>query len=127
MSTVQIVLYAVLIAFAAPLASAQSPNDEARIRTIATAWESAWNAHDMQALFTLVTADADFVNVGAKHWKGRVGIEAQHTLRLSQFQESTWTMKDVTIQFLKPDIALVHAGWGIVGDRDPDGSARKPR
>jgi uncharacterized protein (TIGR02246 family) len=66
----------------------------------------------MKALFTLVTADADFVNVGGKHWKGRVEIEAQHTLRLSQFRESTWTMKDVTIQFLKPDIALVHADWG---------------
>jgi uncharacterized protein (TIGR02246 family) len=127
MNTVQSALYAALIAFASPLARAQSPNDEAQIRTIATTWESAWNAHDMKALFALVTADADFVNVGGKHWKGRAEIEAQHTLRLRQFQESTWTMKDVTIQWLKPDIALVHAGWGIVGDKDPDGSVRKPR
>jgi uncharacterized protein (TIGR02246 family) len=81
----------------------------------------------MKALFALVTADADFVNVGGKHWKGREQIEAEHTLRLRQFQESTWTTKGVTVQFLKPDIALVHVRWGIVGDRDPDGSLRKPR
>jgi uncharacterized protein (TIGR02246 family) len=127
MNTVQRVLYAVLMASASSLALAQSSDDETQIRTIATSWESAWNAHDMKALFALVTADADFVNVGGKHWKGREQIEAEHTLRLSQFQESTWRTKGVTVQFLKPDIALVHVRWGIVGDRDPDGSLRKPR
>jgi uncharacterized protein (TIGR02246 family) len=115
-----------LIASAWSVALAR-PSDEAQIRTIATSWESAWNAHDMKALFALVTPDADFVNVGAKHWKGREQIQAEHTLRLSQFQESTWTTKNVTIQFLKPDIALVHVGWGIVGDKDPNGNAREPR
>jgi len=41
--------------------------------------------------------------------------------------ESTWTTKAVTVQFLKPDIALVHVDWGITGDKDPDGGPRKPR
>jgi uncharacterized protein (TIGR02246 family) len=127
MKTVQSVLYTILIATASSIALAQSPEDEGQIRTIATSWQTAWNAHDMKALFALVTADADFVNVGGKHWKGREQIEAEHTLRLVQFQESTWTTKGVTVQFLKPDIALAHVDWGIVGDKDPDGSLRKPR
>ena len=38
-------------------------------------WEEAWNNHDMKGLRNLVTEDADFVNVGAKHWKGRKEIE----------------------------------------------------
>jgi uncharacterized protein (TIGR02246 family) len=127
MNAIQSLLCAVTMVSASSFALAQSPDDEAQIRAIATSWESAWNAHDMKALFALVTVDADFVNVGGKHWKGRDQIEAEHTLRLSQFQESTWTSKAVTVQLLKPDIALVHANWSIVGDKDPDGSARKPR
>jgi uncharacterized protein (TIGR02246 family) len=126
MKTIRSFVCVSLIASAWSVALAQPP-DEVQIRAIATSWQSAWNAHDMKALFTLVTPDADFVNVGGKHWKGREQIEAEHTLRLSQFQESTWTTKSVTVQLLKPDIALVHVNWSIVGDKDPDGTARKPR
>jgi len=67
---------------------AQTTSDEAQIRMIAANYERAWNKHDMKALNSLVTEDADFVNVGARHWKGRKEIEAQHTARLSQFMES---------------------------------------
>jgi hypothetical protein len=59
-----------LIASGWSVALAQPP-DEVQIRALATSWQSAWNAHDMKALFTPVTTDADFVNVGGKHWKGR--------------------------------------------------------
>lgn len=106
---------------------AQVKGDEAQIQMIATNYERAWNKHDMKALNSLVTEDADFVNVGAKHWKGRKEIEAQHTARLSQFIESTWENKKVTVQFLKRNIALVHINWAIKGDKNPDGSPREPR
>jgi uncharacterized protein (TIGR02246 family) len=126
MDRIRSLIYVALIASAWSVAHAQTP-DEAQIRALATNWENAWNAHNMKALFALVTSDADFVNVGGKHWKGREQIEAEHTLRLGQFQESTWATKHVAVQFLKPDIALAHVDWSIVGDKDPDGSARKPR
>ena len=106
---------------------AQAGGEEAKIRMIVVNWERAWNGHDMKALAGLFTEDADFVNVGAKHWKGRKEIEAQHTARLSQFLESAWTTKEVTVQYLKPDVALVHVEWGLAGDKDPDGTPRKPR
>lgn len=80
---------------------AQSPHDEAQISSIAASWEKAWNEHDMKALFMSFTADADFVNVAGRHWKGRQEIEAQHKARLSQFILSTTTTKAVTVQFLR--------------------------
>ena len=123
-------LNAFLIFFALCIAlpiHAQSEADEAKIRAIAAQWERAWNTHDIKALAALFTDDADFVNVGARHWKGRQAIESEHTARLSQFMESAWTTNDVKIQFLKPDIALVHVAWGIKGDKDPDGMPRQPR
>jgi uncharacterized protein (TIGR02246 family) len=117
----------VLGAFSWCLAYGETPDEAAKIRVIATSWERAWNTHDMKALGALFTSDADFVNVGGKHWKGRKEIEAEHTLRLGQFGQSTWTTKAVTIQSLKDDVALVHVSWGIEGDKDPDGTQRKPR
>ena len=81
----------------------------------------------MKLLASLVTDDADFVNVGARHWKGRQQIEAEHAARLGQFSESVWSTKAIAVQFLKPDVALVHVDWGLKGDRDADGTPRPPR
>lgn len=119
---------AILLAlgFAVPI-YAQSEADEAKVRALASHWERAWNTHDMKALAALFTDDADFVNVGARHWKGRKEIESEHATRLPQFLESVWTTNEVTIQFLKPDVALVHVSWGLKGDKDPDGTQRPPR
>lgn len=108
-------------------ASAQSKVDEAAIRKLAERWEPAWNQHDMHALAALFTVDADFVNVGARHWKGRGEIEAQHAARLKQFIESIWTTQEISVQFLTPRIALVHVAWALKGDKDPDGTQREPR
>jgi uncharacterized protein (TIGR02246 family) len=108
-------------------ALAQVATDESEIRELATRWEQAWNQHDMKQLVSLMTEDADFVNVGARRWKGRAEIEAEHTQRLDQFRESTWSTKAVTVQLLKPDVALVHVDWSLKGDKDPDGTPRSPR
>ena len=121
------IAWLVSIVLVCSTAAAQIATDEAAIRDLATRWEQAWNQHDMKRLFSLVTEDADFVNVGARHWKGRQQIEAEHTARLGQFNESVWSTKAVAVQFLKPDVALVHVDWTLKGDKDPDGTARPPR
>lgn len=115
-----------VLAAGVPIA-VQAEEGEAELRALAMRWEHAWNRHDMKALAALFTGDADFVNVGARHWKGRNEIEAQHAARLDQFRQSRWTTKDVTVQFLTHDVALVHVVWGLTGDKDPDGTARQPR
>ena len=108
-------------------AVAQTPVDEAQVRALAANWEQAWNQHDMKALASLLTEDADFVNVAGHHWKGRPEIEARHLERLNQFKDSVWTLGTMTVEFLKPDVALAHLDWRLKGDTDPDGTARKPR
>jgi len=109
------------------VARAQPAAQDAAIREVAAHWERAWNGHDMAALAGLFTEDADFVNVGARHWKGRKEIEAQHAARLRQFVDSTWTTRAVQVQPLAPGISLVHVAWALAGDRDPDGTPRPPR
>ena len=126
MALLQVFLILVTLT-AVPSIAMEFKVEEAEIRMLAERWELAWNKHDMQALAALFTHDADFVNVGARHWKGNREIETQHAARLDQFRESVWTTKEVTVQFLKPDVALVHVVWALRGDKDPDGTRREPR
>jgi uncharacterized protein (TIGR02246 family) len=88
--------------------------DEALIRQVAQRWEQAWNAHDMTAMAPLVSEDADFVNVWGIHWQGRARIEQEHAERhRAQFRDSTWITRELRVQFLKPDVALVHLAWTL--------------
>jgi uncharacterized protein (TIGR02246 family) len=102
--------------------------DEDQIRQVIQRWGEAWNDHDMTAMATLVSDDADFVNVWGMHWRGRAQIEREHAERhRAQFKESVWTTREARVQFLRPDVALVHLTWSMAGGRDPDGTPRPPR
>ena len=91
------------------------------VQRIASEWEAAWNTHDMARMAKLLTADADFVNVLGRHWKGVAQIERAHaSMHATQFRESTWTNERVQAQLLHPGFALVHFAWSIRGDSDPD-------
>jgi uncharacterized protein (TIGR02246 family) len=108
---------------------AESHNAQERaIREVVAHWDSAWNQHDMQAMATLLTEDADFVNVAGLHWKGRRQIESEHAQRhRTNLKNSISVTRDVHIQLLSTRYALVHVDWGISGDTDFDGTPRKPR
>jgi uncharacterized protein (TIGR02246 family) len=89
------------------------------IRQVIRRWEEAWNSHDMAAMATLVSDDADFVNVWGMHWRGRAQIEREHAERhRAQFKDSVWITREVRIQFLRPDVALVHLAWSMKPPRD---------
>lgn len=104
------------------------PADEQLIQAVVESWEEAWNRHDMSLMATLVCDDADFVNVWGMHWQGRAQIEQEHAARhRTQFRDSVWATREARIQFLRPDVALVHLGWSMQGGRDPDGAQRPPR
>ena len=44
-----------------------------------------------------------------------------------QFKQSARAVAGTDIKFITPDIAIAHVSWGMRGDKDPDGTARKPR
>ena len=101
---------------------------EEAVAVIAAEWQAAWNAHDMSRMAALLTDDADFVNVAGRHWNGKAEIEQVHSeLHKTQFQASVWENGTVQVQSLKSDLALVHLGWSVRGDFDPDGTPRTPR
>jgi uncharacterized protein (TIGR02246 family) len=101
---------------------------QAAAEVLAEQFRLDWNSHDMNAMGQLLTADADFVNVIGMHMKGRPAIVARHKeVHQTQFKNSVWVTHSVEAQLLAPGFGLVHVNWGISGDLNADGSARKPR
>jgi uncharacterized protein (TIGR02246 family) len=106
----------------------QSPADEQAVRQLAQQYEIGWNTHNMDLLGRMRSTDIDFVVVTGEHRKGREASMAQlGEQHRTQFRDSTWTNEKVSVQFLRPDIALLHIEWAIKGDRDPDDTPRPPR
>ena len=82
---------------------AMQREDQRLIEQIVERWREAWNDHDMARMATLVSDDADFVNVWGMHWHGRERIEREHAERhRTQFKDSIWTTREVKLQFLRP-------------------------
>ena len=93
------------------------------------AFQSAWNSHDIEVAFRkLLTDDVDWVNVNAGRGKGIEAVVQGHArVHAGKFKDSVFKVKDVEVEPLKPDVALVYVSWGMSGDRDDDGTAREPR
>lgn len=116
------------IALGSPIHSATTDSAEAANRELASAFESAWNSHDMKAFGKLLRQDVVWINVDAGRGSGREMVEAGHArVHENKFKDSVITVKNVEIALLKPDVALVYVTWGIRGDRDNDGTPRQPR
>lgn len=102
--------------------------DTKALINLAVKWEKYWNTHDMDSMGTLLTDDVDFVNVAGQWLKGKKEtIETHRERHKVVFRESIWTTDSVAIKYVKADLAILHIGWGITGDVDPDGVPRTPR
>jgi uncharacterized protein (TIGR02246 family) len=105
-----------------------SSKDLASLNSLPVKFEHYWNIHNMDSMGTMLTGDVDFVNVAGMWLKGKSATVARHKeVHLTQFKSSMWTTDSVEIKYIKPDLAIMHIGWGISGDFDPDGTPRTPR
>lgn len=108
--------------------NAQTKADEDAVRKLPQAFCDAWAKHDGHELAKMMSDDVDFVTVATVYLHGRPDFEKFHVRLLSgRFKDSTITPLETTIRFLRPDMAVVHWGWKIALDKNPDGTARPPR
>jgi uncharacterized protein (TIGR02246 family) len=103
--------------------------DLAALNALPVKWQQYWNMHNMDSMGTLLRQDADFINVGGVWLKGKAAVVKDHKAKHEgiKFKTSIWETDSVAIKYLKPDVAIVHIGWGIKGDFEDDGTPRKPR
>jgi uncharacterized protein (TIGR02246 family) len=110
------------------IANAQNRSDEAAVRNIPQLFAAAWAKHDGHELAKIMSEDVDFVNVGGDWLHGRKDFELYHSRLLSgRFKESRFVPLETFVRFLRPDLAVLHWSWKVEGDKNEDGTPRKPR
>lgn len=125
---------AALLAALSPGAAAQSPatpqaqaEDEAAIRRLIVEMTEGFNRHDARAATRMYTADADLVTVRGERFRGteefEKGLAAIFTTRAREARHRTL---EVSVRFLRPDIALAHVVNELSGLIAPDGQRPPP-
>ena len=104
-------------------------NDLVALTKLPVKWERFWNRHDMDSMGTMLRNDVDFVNVAGLWIKGKEATVRDHKQKHQGivFKNSIWLTDSVAIRYVKPDLAILHIGWGVKGDNDSDGTPRAPR
>jgi uncharacterized protein (TIGR02246 family) len=104
-------------------ALAAGPVDDAKIRALQQQQAAAWNAHDIHAYAALFSQDADVVNVLGWHWRSRAELEQKLGRAFtSVFARSQMAIVGVSVEYLKPDVAVAHVRWTMTGAFSPTGS-----
>jgi len=104
------------------------PKDLEALLALPLTFERCWNNHNMDSMGTMLTDDVDFINVAGTWFKGKTATVNDHKDSHSMmFKNSIFSIDSVNIRYVKSDLAIVHVGWGIKGDLDPDGTPRNPR
>jgi uncharacterized protein (TIGR02246 family) len=88
----------------------------------------AWNRHDMDAFAKLFTDDADFVNVRGMRWIGRHAIREAHAAsHATIFKNSQLGLRESSVRFLRPDIAVARSVTEVTGQINASGETSPPR
>lgn len=76
---------------------------------VASAFQAAWNAHDMQALGALFHQDASFVNRFATYTRGVDAIVELHRgIHETIYRDSTLANELIEVDEVAPGVAIVH-------------------
>ena len=82
--------------------------DEARVTSLVTAWDAAWNAGDAAGLAATFFDDAEFINAKGQLFQGAAEIQAQHVISLAgQFHGSHTEGHIRRITFLSGSAAVL--------------------
>jgi len=96
--------------------------DEDAIRRLIALTTEGMNKHDAKAIAQLYTPDADLVNVFGTLWKGPAEIENGMKAHFNaELRDSTFKTVNVTIRFIKPDIAIADVTNEVSGIVAPNG------
>src|SRR2546430_1637082 len=109
-----------------PLTTVAQSTEDTGLRDLPKQFVVAWTKHDVHELAKMMADDIDFVNVRAFWLHGKADFEKYHARLLTgRFKQSSPLQTEVRL--LRPDLAAIHWGWRIEGDRNFDGSPRQLR
>jgi uncharacterized protein (TIGR02246 family) len=103
---------------------AGSNEDEAAIRKVIVEMTEGFNNHDGKAASRMYSPDARFVSVRGDVMNGQAGIEkGLSAILTNRAKNATQRTIDVTVKFIRPDVALANVTNELSGLVAPDGHA----
>lgn len=104
-----------------------TPEDLAAINAVVVEVTEGFNKRDAVAVSGLYTSDAEFTNVLGMTAKGTAEIEKFLALAFrTRLKAATLKTMDVTVRFIRRDVAVVHVTSQLSGFLNPNGSTEPP-
>jgi uncharacterized protein (TIGR02246 family) len=102
--------------------------DQQAIRAVMDRFMDAWNRHDAKAFASVFAEDADFTNWRGIGASGRSKIEEFHAPMFATiFKNSRQKYSDISVRFIRPEVAAVDVRWEMSGATDAQGNPRPDR
>ena len=104
--------------------SRNAPNaaDEAAIRALVQKSVEGWNKGSGEAFAAQFAEDSDFVVGNGTHLKGRKQNASNHQQIFDTIFKGTRLWLQVSVRFLRPDVALVHTVGKVLKPGESDAS-----
>ena len=100
----------------------------AKVKAVLEAWEAAWNASDMTAMWQLATDDVHWVNVVGMHWRGKADVQKAHQAYFDLlFKDRSCKLDEIeSIESLPGGVFVAVVRWSMGGFRRTTGVMRPP-
>jgi len=119
-----------LLGFCAMTGHAQSPtsrDDGEAIRKIVAGTTEAFNKHDAKAFVSFYSPNAELVTVRGERMNGTLEIEqGLASIFATRAKMATLKTLDVTIRFIRPDVAIAHVTNEMSGVVNAEGETQSP-
>jgi uncharacterized protein (TIGR02246 family) len=104
------------------VAAGGSAADKTAIEQVVKDYVTLWNKHDMNTFMDLFTDDAEWVNVVGHIWRGKATIKKVHkAVHETNFKNREIRFVNMTVRFIRPDVAVSIVTWNLDGFDAPDG------
>lgn len=115
----------------ASMACAQSTpsaaDEEAAVRKVVVEMTEGFNRHDARASTVMYLPDADLVTVRGERFRGAEDFEkGLASIFATRARAATHRTLNVSVRFIRPDVALVHVTNELSGLIAPDGQRPPP-
>jgi uncharacterized protein (TIGR02246 family) len=99
-----------------------SASNEQTVRQVATAYEDAWNKHDMDAMASLFTEDAEWVNIVGMWWRGLSEVKRGHQwVHEALFKNTPIHIDSCSVRLVTPGTAISIVTWSKGSFITPEG------
>ena len=111
--------------FLAVQLNAQPSPDETAIRSIIADESATWNKGDAVGYSRHFAEGGTFTNIRGQFFSGHAAFLKQHAVIFEGIFKNTTVSQDVvSLQFIRPDVAVIETVTAVAGGQGPPGIAR---